>query len=150
MTTTIRRNLKKSDLKELIKDGIQALETGDRKYISEDLRAIFDDSINTDEAFKAKYSQSNRWDYLIGNKQKNKIIALEPHTAKNSEIGVVIAKRSAARQQLKDHLDLSQISHWFWVASGKTEFLPLEKANMRLNENGIEFIGKALLRKHLK
>ncbi len=39
------------------------------------------------------------------------------------------------------------VADWIWVASGKVDFIPMEKAVARLNENGIRFVGKTLLGK---
>jgi hypothetical protein len=41
------------------------------------------------------------------------------------------------------------VTHWFWVASGKVDFLPLDKAKIRLDNEDITFIGKTLQAKHL-
>ena len=55
-----------------------------------------------------------------------------------------------ALQQLQGHLKTgARVADWFWVASGKVDFLPLEKAHMRLASSGIRFIGTRLLKKHL-
>jgi hypothetical protein len=62
----------------------------------------------------------------------------------------VIAKRQAALVQLREHLrEGKSVSEWFWVASGRVDFLDIEKARYRLDQNGIKFVGKKLLKKHL-
>jgi hypothetical protein len=41
------------------------------------------------------------------------------------------------------------VAAWYWVASGKVDFVPHEKMLNHLNENGIEFVGRRLTAKHL-
>jgi len=41
------------------------------------------------------------------------------------------------------------VAEWFWVASGTVDFTPIDKAYLRLSQEGITFVGKALLTKHL-
>jgi DNA-directed RNA polymerase beta subunit len=77
-------------------------------------------------------------------------VAVEPHSAKQDEISTVIKKRTAAREQLKAHLhDVSRVTTWLWVASGKVHFANTEKARVRLDQNGIEFVGTRVTAKHL-
>lgn len=42
------------------------------------------------------------------------------------------------------------VSKWLWVASGRVQFAPMEKATLRLAENGIEFVGRKITDKHLR
>lgn len=151
MKTPIRRALVPgSRLHDLVKDGVQALEQSYRMFLSEGIRASFDDSLDLDKALQSGHEQENRWDYLLGHQPSGQVLGLEPHTANNHEIAVVIKKRKAAIDQLRDHLKPgTHVARWFWVASGKTDFLPFEKASLRLADNGIAFVGKTLLDKHL-
>jgi hypothetical protein len=92
----------------------------------------------------------NRWDYLLGHTSSGQIVALEPHSAKTDEISSVIRKRRAAIEQLRIHLRTGlHISSWLWVASGKNHFADTEKARRLLDQNGIEFVGKQVLARHL-
>jgi hypothetical protein len=94
--------------------------------------------------------QENRWDYLLGHAPSKQLVGVEPHSAANSEISTVVDKLVAARSQLQDHLcDGKFVAKWFWVASGKVHFAPLEKATLRLAQNGITFVGRTLTSKHL-
>lgn len=151
MTTPIRAALiSSSSLKDLVRDGIQALEKSHRTLIEEDVRIAFTDSLDIDKAFRKGHEKENRWDYLLGHDESRKIVGLEPHTANNSALSTVIKKREASRQHLRKHLKAGVfVAEWFWVASGKVDFVPLEKAITRLNANGIRFVGKAFLRKWL-
>jgi hypothetical protein len=151
MPTPIRRSLlATSRLQPLVADGIQGLKREHHALIEEEIRAAFGDSLDIDEAFRPGHEQENRWDYLLGHHESGKLVALEPHSAGNKEISVVIEKREAARRHLRDHLRPGVIvSEWFWVASGNVDFRPLDKAITRLNQHGIRFVGKKFLRKWL-
>jgi hypothetical protein len=62
----------------------------------------------------------------------------------------VIAKKNAAKGQLRDHLKPgSAIAAWFWVASGKVDFAPHDKVIRRLEQEGITFVGGTLREKEL-
>ncbi|MGH9441443.1 MAG: hypothetical protein ACRD16_04150, partial [Thermoanaerobaculia bacterium] len=66
------------------------------------------------------------------------------------ELSTVIKKREASLRHLRDHLKPGVfVSDWFWVASGQVDFIPMEKAVARLNQNGISFVGRRFLRKFL-
>jgi hypothetical protein len=151
MTTPIRQALlASSDLQPLVCDGLQALERPHRAFIDVEIRTAFGDSLDIDKAFQKGHEAENRWDYLLGHEESRKIIGLEPHTANNKEISTVIKKRQASLRHVRDHLKAGIfVAEWFWVASGKVDFTPLDKAITRLNENGIRFVGKHFLRKWL-
>lgn len=150
--TPVRRSLKKeSTLLPLVLDGLSAVENAHRAYFDNGIRKDFADSIDIDKAIKAGHEGENRWDYLLGHAPSNKVIAVEPHSAKQDEITTVINKRKAAQQQLSSHLkEGSKVEKWLWVASGKVHFANTEKVALRLNQNGIEFVGTTVKAKHLK
>jgi hypothetical protein len=135
----------------LVENGLQAVERGHvHDLIEEVARTSFEDSLDLDQALKEEYPEDARWDYLLGHGASGNVVALEPHSAKNDQISTVIQKRTAARIQLRDHTkDGSTISHWYWVASGRVDFAPTEKAIRLLDQNGITFVGRRLLPKHL-
>jgi hypothetical protein len=142
--------LSDSALQQAVRDGLNALVAGDRDYIEEALRGDFSDSLDIDEAFQPGHEQENRWDYLLGYTVTRKVVALEPHSAKADQISKVIAKRSAALVQLSAHLKAGEhVVAWLWVASGKVHFADTESARRRLDQNGIQFVGKRLQSKHL-
>ena len=96
------------------------------------------------------HEQANRWDYLLGHAPSGKVVAVEPHSAKQDEITTVINKRAAAREQMRAHLnDGARVAKWLWVASGKVHFANTEKARLRLDQHGIEFVGTKVTSKHL-
>jgi hypothetical protein len=139
-----------STLRKHVKVGIGAVEKSHKSYIDERLRAEFADSLETDENLKKDRDTENRWDYLLGHASSRVVVGLEPHTANNDAVNVVIKKREKALEQLRPHLvDGAKVRAWFWVASGKVDFLPMEKATTRLANSGIAFVGKQLLAKHL-
>lgn len=149
--TPIRDSIKQdSKLQQQITDGLGAVAKAHHCYFIEKIRPLFSDSLNIDEAFRQGREQENRWDYLLGNKNNNKIIGVEPHSATNGEITTVINKRKYALRQLKDHIkDGRNVSKWLWVASGTVKFMPLEKNILRLDQNGIKFVGKQIKAKDL-
>lgn len=150
-STPVRRALhEKSPLRSHVADDLNAVKSKDRDCFDRDLRNEFDDSLDIDEAFRAGRDNDNRWDYLLGHGPSGEVIAVEPHSAKNDEVTTVIRKRQAAREQLRDHLrNGAKISKWLWVASGNVHFANTEKTRILLDQNGIEFVGKKVLKKHL-
>lgn len=149
--TPIRAALhKESALKSIVKDGLGALKSSHRSYFEDTARVVFADSLDIDEGLRENREQENRWDYLLGHKTTKAIIAVEPHSADNSEIRTIIRKREAAIRQLEGHLlKKVRISKWIWVASGTVRFLPLDKKKLLLDQNGIEFIGGKIRKQHL-
>jgi hypothetical protein len=134
----------------MVKDGLGAVIDLHRHHFDEDIRSSFGDSLDIDAAFKKSHEQANRWDYLVGHTQSNQVIAVEPHSAENSEITTVIKKHIAAQLQLRDHLRNGVfVAKWLWVASGKVQFNPMEKATFQLAQNGIQFVGRKVMNKHL-
>lgn len=147
----IRKALKvDSALLPLVVDGLGAVEAAHKKYFEDSIRNAFADSIDLDKAMLQGHEQENRWDYLLGHNLSEAVIAVEPHSAKQDEITTVINKRRAAQEHLKDHFkDGVKIHKWLWVASGKVHFANTEKARLRLDQNGIQFVGTKVSSKHL-
>ena len=121
-----------------------------KPYFAEEVRTSFADSLDIDKALRKGNDQANRWDYLLGHSGSSTLIGLEPHSAKEDRISTVIAKKSAAGRQLAEHLGAgARIKQWLWVASGPVHFANTERARVRLDQNGIKFVGKVVLPKHL-
>lgn len=137
---------KKSSLQPAVREGLGALRTADVKLIHERARRDVGDSIDIDEAAKAEHPTENRWDYLLSVPSARRLVAFEPHSpAKDSEIKVVIAKRRFALDYLRAHLPAAyRVSDWYWASRGKVTFMSMESARRRLNQNGIEFVGRVL------
>lgn len=140
-----------SPLREAIRKGLGALESGHRSYVDGPIRTAFDESVDIDAALKSEAPTDNRWDYLLGHDESSEVVGLEPHSANTKEISVVIAKKKAALDQLRPHLKSGKrVARWFWVASGKTSFLPHEKCVLQIQQAGIDFVGRSLKEKNLK
>ena len=149
--TPVRDSLRKgSTLIPLVCDGLGALENSDRQCFDKAIRGTFSDSLYLDKAMEKAHSKSNRWDYLLGHKPSGTVVAVEPHKAKDDQITKVINKRRKALEQIKGHLrDGVQVKKWLWVASGKVHFANTEKDIRRLDQNGIEFVGRQITAKNL-
>jgi hypothetical protein len=132
--TPIRAHLlQTSSLHGSVQDGLQALARDDRSLIESDCRRAFTDSLDLDRALQAQFPGENRWDYLLGHGSGAKVVGLEPHTATNHEIKVVLQKRKSALRHLRDHLRPGrQVEAWYWVASGRVDFVPHERATLLL------------------
>jgi len=149
--TPLRVALKKeSPLLPLVVDGMGAVLNSHRDYFDSSIRSSFADSLELDEAVREGHEQENRWDYLLGHVPSGGVVAVEPHSAKHDEITTVIKKREAALGHLKEHLNNGvKITKWLWVASGKVQFANTEKAKLRLDQKGIQFVGTKVTAKHL-
>lgn len=137
----------------LVEDSIKALKSEHRKLLDTNVRQAFADSLDLDEATKKGREEENRWDYLLGVQHDDKgdrIIAIEPHSAKTDEVSRVIEKRKAALQHLGGHLkDGKKVQKWLWVASKDVHFADTEKVRRQLDQNGIEFVGRSVQARHL-
>lgn len=155
MTTTrktpVRAALRDaSPLRASVQEGMGAVERAHHVHFDTAIRSDFADSLDIDEGLKRGREQENRWDYLLGHRASGHLVAVEPHSAKDDEIERVIRKRTAAREQLREHLrDGANVSKWLWVASGKVRFAGTEKARRRLDQHGIECVGTTVKAKHL-
>jgi hypothetical protein len=131
-------------------DGLRAVSKVDKRLIDEAIRSFFLDSIDFDAAVRSQNPGANRWDYLLGLGEPGLVVGLEPHSASTSEVSVVIAKRRAALDQLRPHLNTgTRIAEWFWVASGRVDFVPHDKVVLQLQQAGITFVGGTLRARHL-
>jgi hypothetical protein len=144
------RALKGSYLAAAIRGGTQAISGDKRKHIEESVRPEFVDSLNLDEATRERHPNDARWDYLLGHAACSRVVALETHSAETSQVSKVIQKRTASLRHLQDQLAPGhQVAEWYWVASGRVDFVPHEKTMLRLSENGIRFVGGRLEARHL-
>lgn len=117
----------------------------DKSLIAEPERVKIGDSLNLDAALRAEFPNANRWDYIFSVVDGGRLLALEPHHATDSEISVVIAKKTHAVQQLRRHLHPQYaISDWLWVSHGRTAFSKMERATRRLAQAGIRYVGRSL------
>lgn len=152
VVTPILKLLKSdSTLRSLVRKGMGAVsDKHKRDHFEDAVKTSFLDSLDIDAAFDRKYSKSNRWDYLLSYAPSNIVVAVEPHSAKTSEVKVVIAKKDNAKLQLRNHLvDGQQIARWLWVSSGKNGFANTEKVKFQLAQKGIDFVSPMIMVKHL-
>jgi hypothetical protein len=141
----------KSSLLPKVLDGLGAVKKAhSRTHFDDEIRPDFADSLALDAALEKGHEQENRWDYLVGHETSSKVVGVEPHSAKGDQISTVIAKRKAAIVQLRTHLaNGAYVASWLWVASGRVFFADTEKARIRLDQNGIKFVGRKILKRHL-
>ncbi len=133
-----------------VQDGLAALASDHVASIDPGIRHDFADSLDTDAALKVDHPQDPRWDYLVGHAPSGTVLGIEAHSARDGEVVTVINKRKHALLQLRSHLVKSvQIAAWYWMASGRVDFLETERVGLRLAQNGIAFVGRRLLTKHL-
>ena len=134
-----------SRLRDLVQSGMAAFANVHFKLIAEDQRSRIGDSLDLDAASKLEDPESNRWDYIVSIPDLAEFVGIEPHSAKDSEISVVIAKKKHATQYLRSHLQNGcRITRWFWVSHGTVSFSKMDRARRRLDQNGIAFVGRVL------
>ena len=146
MTTPLKRALSKtSTLQQSVCHGLGAMDKAHRKHVDRVIRPDFTDSVDIDASLQAGHEEENRWDYLLGHEPSSSVIGLEPHSAYTGEVATVIAKKKAAREQLRAHLRSGhKVAAWYWVASGRVDFVPHDKVLLRLIQEGITFVGGTL------
>ena len=134
-----------SALRDYLHTGLAALKRRDVKLIAVAERTKAGDSIDLDEATRRQFPESNRWDYLISVPSKSYVVALEPHSAKDSEVSGVIRKKQPAVAFLYDHLPpRHRVARWLWVSHGPVTFTRMDKAVRLLDQHGIKFVGHML------
>lgn len=105
MTTPIRNTLKaQSLLARHVGDGLGAVRQAHKQLIDKQVRSHFADSLDIDDRLRDSHEQENRWDYLLGHEASSLVVGFEPHSAYTGEVSTVIAKKNAAREQLRVHL----------------------------------------------
>lgn len=150
MSGPVARALAGSYLAPSIQRGVQAIPGGKRKHISDAVRSEFADSLDLDEASRARHHADARWDYLLGHAPSSQIVGIETHPAETSHVSRVIEKRTASLGHLRGQLAAGHhVAAWYWAASGRIDFVPHEKTLLRLSEHGIQFVGGRVEAKHL-
>ena len=126
------------------------MKAADRKRIDPAVRERFVDGIDADEALRLAHPTERRWDYVLGDEKGGQLVGIEPHPAASGEVSSVIDKKRNAERWLGDHLrEGRRVARWLWVGTGKTS-LPLgDKVRLRLAQQGIRFVGKAVKATHL-
>lgn len=135
---------KESPLRPHVLQGTEAIARKHRALIAEDQRKRIGDSIDLDSATKQGREQEHRWDYLASVSDASRLVGIEPHSASDGEIRVVIEKKKNAVALLRSELQPgSSISHWHWVAE-KVRFSRNERATRALSQSGIKFHGRMI------
>jgi hypothetical protein len=142
---TLQAALEGSYLANHVRLGLEALLRRDVGLIAEGERRKVADSIDLDEATREAHPNVARWDYLLSVTSRPRLVGLEPHSAKDSEVSVVIAKRRNSLEHLRGELlPQYRVSDWYWVSHGAVSFSNMESARRRMNQNGITFVGRTL------
>lgn len=129
----------KSTLRPHVQKECQAIAAKHRGLLTNGLRQTVQDSLDLDAATSAQYPRAHRWDYVLG-LRGNKLVGVEPHSARDDEVSTVIAKKQQASQVLRAHLQPGwHVSAWIWVSSGRVRFSKMDPAIRRLDQNGIRF-----------
>lgn len=146
MPLTVRSALHPaSDLRQQVQPGMGAMKPKDRTLIAAGERPKIGDSLDLDAATVAAAPEAHRWDYILSVPKANKLIGLEPHSATNSEIKVVVRKKQNAIELLRQHLKPGHaVLEWHWVTHGSVGFSPMERATRALSQAGIQFHGRGL------
>lgn len=134
-----------SDLRRHLKRGMGAFAEPDVGLIAAAKRAQIGDSVDLDAATRDEFPEANRWDYVVSVPAVSQIVGIEPHSAKDAEIRVVIAKKVHAVEYLRAHLQNGyRVAKWLWVSHGPVGFSRMERARRLLDQNGIEFAGRVV------
>ncbi len=139
-----------SDLHREVQVGL-ALGSDGSGALHDGVREAFADSLNLEAAMKPAHPSDSQWDYVLGHAESGALVALEVHPATGAEVDKVIDKKRCAQRQLAPHLSPGKkVERWLWAASGKADFVPLDRAIRKLDESGIVFAGRLVLAKHVK
>jgi len=141
LTSALKRG---SELLAHVQDGAGAIARKHHQLIARDQIRRIGDSLDLDAATRAGREQEHRWDYLVSLPDADKLVAIEPHTASDKEIRVVLEKKNNATRVLREELrDGVSVASWHWVTT-KVAFSRMEPARRVLDQNGIKFHGKLI------
>lgn len=137
--------VKGSALRPHVKAGLAAVLAIDHPLIPPNQRQRVSDSLDLDDAMRPTLPNANRWDYLLGILDTGAIVALEPHSATDHEVRVLIAKKREAIAFLAAHLNPgSSVARWIWITHGRVGFNRMDRAIRQLDQAGIHFQGRQL------
>lgn len=139
-------------LKGSFKEGLRALPKSDKALVDADKVELVG-SVNVDEALKARFPNSPRWDYAIGircaGSNDDAIYWIEIHAGSDSELEVIERKLDWLDRWLAGEgrsLNIRK-SRRYWVSAGKvsTYLLPNSPRLFRLQRKyGFRFAGRCL------
>ena len=145
MLTLRKALMPNSSLRDHIVAGAGAVRPSDRGLIHPLVRRRIGDGVDLDAATVAEAPQAHRWDYILSIPSTSKLIGLEPHTASDGEVKVVIRKKQNAQVLLRSHFQPGfSVTEWHWVTRGTVGFSRMDRAMRALNQSGIRFAGRSL------
>lgn len=98
-------------------DGQQAVQPIDRARMTVEPPRYVVDSLALDN----RSGSTGEWDYLLGiGEQHRAVLGVEVHPATSGEVASVIAKKQRSLVTLQSHMNIADVRHWIWIASGKT------------------------------
>lgn len=134
-----------SSLQAAIQPGARALAKADKGLIHADQISRIAESLDLDEATRPGDPQGHRWDYVLAVQDEPRLVAVEPHQARSSEVEVVIAKKKAAMVVLRQELVTGRtVAWWLWVTRSGGDFGRMDKARRRLAQAGISYEGRRI------
>jgi hypothetical protein len=132
-------------LRPSVRNGLGALVQAEIRLIAVDQRPRVEDSLDLDEATREEHPNDHRWDYLLSIRGTHDLVGVEPHSPRDAEIRVVIAKKRNAVDYLRGHLAPNRrVDRWYWVSRGPVLFSATERARRLLDQHGIAFVGRML------
>ena len=135
----------RSHLRAHVRAGLTALNTADIELIHLPERQRVGDSLALDEATRAEQPSAHRWDYVVSIPATGELVGIEPHSARDAEISVVIQKKKNAAEYLSAHFVVGhRVARWIWVTRGRVGFSKMERARRLLDQNGIWFAGRII------
>lgn len=104
------------------------------------------DSLDLDGVRTPSADAPRCFDYVIGlDSPHDRLVAVEVHDAKASEISVMIEKKRGASVILSSELRSGRrVTRWYWVPSGKTSIAATSPERRRIQQAGIELVGRPL------
>ena len=107
---------------------------------------VLEDILNTDQ--RPKVEDYGDYLFLVAHFFSYDAASM---TLSSDQVSMVIKKRSTAIRQLAEHLrEGVAVARWLWVSSGDVYFADTERTRRRLDNAGIEFVGRRVLARHLE
>ena len=128
------------------RNGLQALESKDKKHVACDDSFTLTGSVYLDELLRDDYPSDSRWDYGIGvgiDAVDDRIVWLEIHPASTANIPEVLKKHAWLKRWLTDSATAlrKMPAVYVWAASGRVAIAHHAKQVKHLAARGIVFAG---------
>ena len=124
------------------KNGLQALKSEHTGKIKVSDTKKLTGSLDIDNATKALYPKSNRWDYVI--EYNEEVFFIEIHPASTKNVLEVLLKLSwlktwlIEKAPLIDKLKSRKASPYYWIATGGIKILQGSKQAKQLAQSGLK------------